>query len=238
MFPFFELQRNNHILFWNGIQHSRDESHPQFQELKNNWERFFKIATSPLVVVEHQRSKSYTNEEESIKNGGEVGFITFLADKITAPVKCFEPDRHYEMNHLAKLFGKEKTEYHYFARVITQWYKVVKNGSIKEYISPFLKRDQNASDWANFDFSINHMEQIHKNLFGNELNFNDKNFFFKIDDPNCEDNLLKDVVLASDIYRDKSIIEGIKTVWKNNDIFIVYGKDHEKAHRDELSGLN
>jgi len=234
-FPsFFKLQKNNHVLFWNGIEHSCDYKHSQFQKLKIKWGEFLKLAKSPLVIVENNNSKVYPTEERAVKDGCEVGFMIFLAAKIAVPVKCFEPNRHNEMNYLAGLFSKEKTEYYYFARAVAQWYRVVKNGKVEEYVFSFLKRDEKVSKWDNFDFSIDHMRQIHKNLFGNELDFNDKEFFLKVESPVDESNPLKDVVRASSVYRDISIIESVKSVWKENDIFMVYGRGHQEAHEKGL----
>lgn len=231
---FFKFKRNNRILFWLGIQHSQDYTHPQFQELKSKWEDFLKLAQSPFVIVENMMTEVYATEKESILKDGEVGFMSFLAKKASVPIKCFEPDRHEEMNLLAKQFGKEKTEYYYFGRAVAQWHSVIKSGDLEKYILPFLKRDENAANWNNFDFTIANMKQIHRNLFNDLLDLNNKNFFLKIEDPFREDNPLKDIAIASGNYRDKIIIENTKFTLQNHDVFMVYGNGHLEMHKNGL----
>lgn len=220
---FFKLQKGERILFWLGIQHSSDPKHPQHVFIKEKWQEFTKEAKYPLAVVEHPLhvQEVHDIEEEAIINGGEVEFTGFLAKQIGAPVACFESDRHDEMNHLAQLFGKEKTEYYYFARVVAQWYRLKVHIPLEQYITSFLKRDADASDWIDFEFTIPHLENIHKTLFGSELDFSDKNQFLKTEDPTREDNSLREVVRACGEYRNKAIVNGVKQAWEKNDIFIV-----------------
>ena len=133
--PFFRLEKNNKILFWLGIQHSRDPQHSQWEFIKEKWQQFLKEAKFPMVAVEHALQDMHDTEESAIMNGGEVEFIGFLAKQIGAPVVCFEPDRHLEMNYLAKLFGREKTAYYYFARTVAQWHRLNIKILVEQYIS-------------------------------------------------------------------------------------------------------
>jgi gentisate 1,2-dioxygenase len=59
-------------------------------------------------------------------------------------------------------------------------------------------------------------------------------FFLMIESPNHPDSPLRDVVEASGAYRDKAIIDGVKNVWNDHDIFMVYGNYHKRAHENEL----
>lgn len=227
---FLKFERNGHVLYWLGIEHTRDNEHPQFKDIGRKWIEFLELVHSPVIITEHLGGGLFTTEAESIQKGGEVGFMKFLADKRGVPMRCLEPDRHDEMNHLAKLFGREKTEYYYFGRTVAQWHRVVCDKGVDEYLIQFLKRDENAADWLDFDFTIDHLKQIHKTLFGNELNLNDKKWFSKIENPTNEENPLKDVVRTSGVYRDTAVIESVKSIWKDNDIFMVYGNCHRDAH--------
>jgi len=235
---FFKLQKNGHVLFWLGIQHSRDDTHPQFLALKNKWNVFLKCAHSPLVVLEYLDNSTYTDSKTAIHEAGEAAYMLFLSKLAKIPATCFEPDRHHEMNYLAGLFGRERVEYYYFARAVAQWYRIIKEGSIEKYVSPFLRRDQIASEWDDFDFSVTHMAHIHKNLFGNRLKLEDKKFFLKIEDPTRKDNPLQAVVRKSGAFRDDFVIQNVKFAMRNNDIFMVYGRGHQKAHQKKIARLS
>lgn len=79
------------------------------------------------------------------------------------------------------------------------------------------------------------MKKIHQQLFKTELNFNDVEFFKKIENPTREDNPLKNIVRASGKYRDQITTVGIKNVWnQGNDLFIVYGESHAHTHKKIL----
>ena len=232
----FTLQKSGHTLVWVGISHSRDDKNPQFSKLKNKWNAFVKSAHTPLVVLEYLDPRVHSSPGEAINTGGEAAFMTLLAKQANMEVVCFEPDLHLEMNYLAGLFGREKVEYYYFARVVAQWHRVIKNGGIEEYIGPFLRRNRQASEWDDFDFSVANMARIHKNLFGGKLDLNDKKFFLKIENPTREDNPLKAVVRRSTTFRDHMVIENVKRMLKGRDVFMVYGHGHRESHERRLRG--
>lgn len=230
----FKLIKREHLLLWFGAEHTRDPRHPQFQELGKLWNEFVVNANSPLVVVENDRRGTYASNTEAIRSGGEIGFMMYLAAQAGVLVKCFEPNRREEMNHIEKLFGREKTEYYYFARTVAQWHRVVQKGSIEEYVVPYLDRDRVVSDWDDFDFSLSHITLIHKQLFGTKLDFSDKEFFLKIENPTRTDNPLQEVVQVSGEFRDQSVVRSVRSAWVSHDIFMVYGVGHLEAHRRGL----
>lgn len=231
---FFSLQRNGKILFYLGVRHSRDDKDPQFEFIRQKWDEFVSLAKNPLAIVECGPGQIPETDKKSILKGGEHKFVGFLAKRDGTPAACFEPNQKEEMDYLLGRFTKEQIEYYYFARIVSQWYRLIEKPSIEEYLTPFLKRDKNALGWADFEFSIENMKRIHKELFGAEMNFNDRKHFEKIENPTKEDNPLKEVVRASGDYRDKAIISGIKKAWEDKDIFITYGSGHAAAHQKSL----
>ncbi len=231
---FFNFQKNGKILFYLGVKHSRDIRDPQFEFIRQKWNEFISLAKFPLVVIESDPKKLFESEEKTILHQGESGFIKFLAQKSGVPVVCFEPDRNKEMNYLLNYFTKEQIEYYYFARIVAQWYRLIEKPSIEEYLIPYLERDKNASDWTDFEFSIDNLKRAHKKLFGTNFNFDDEKHFRKIENPTKEDNPLKEIVRASGFFRDKTIIEKIREAWKTKDIFVVYGKGHALTHKEAL----
>ena len=236
MFPyFFSLKKNNTTLFYLGVRHSWDSTDRQFNFIKEKWIDFLKISKQPLAVVESRGWKTHNTETESILKGGEIDFMAYLCHQTNTPISCFEPDRGKEMNALLQQFSKEQIAYYYFARTVSQWHRLKQKPDIISYLSPFLQRHEKASGWNDFEFSIEHMKKIHQQFFKTELDFNDVEFFKKIESPTQEDNPFKDVVRASGKYRDQTVIKGIKDVWeKGYDLFIVYGEGHAASHEKIL----
>lgn len=238
MFPyFFTLKKDNTVLFYLGVRHSWNPTDPQFNIIKEKWTEFLKIAKRPFVVVESLGWKvcEAETETETILKGGEINFMACLCHQSNVPISCFEPNRNSEMNALLQWFPKEQIAYYYFARVVAQWHRLTQKPNINSYLLPFLQRDKKASDWDDFEFSIENMKKIHRQFFKTELNFNDVEFFSKIENPTREDNPFKNVVRASGKYRDQTIIDGIKNVWnKGYDLFIVYGEGHASNHKKIL----
>lgn len=236
---FFFLKKNNAVLFYLGIQHSWNPANQQFNFIKEKWEEFLKIAKNPLVVVESPGWKVYKTETEAILKGGEINFMAYLCHQKNIAISCFEPDRGSEMSSLSKQFSKEQIAYYYFARVVAQWHRLTQKPEINAYLLEFLQRDEKISGWNNFVFSIEQMGKINQQLFKTKLNFNDADFFKKIENPTREDNPLKNVVRASGKYRDQTIVDGIKNAWnKERDLFILYGKGHARNHEKTLRDYN
>jgi len=232
---FFSLIKNNSILFYLGVRHSWNPADKQFNAIKEKWAEFLKIAKNPLVVVESRGWKIYKTATEAILNGGEIDFMAYLCHEANIPISYFEPIRGSEMNALLKQFSKEQIEYYYFARTVSQWHRLTQKPDINSYLLPFLQRDKKASGWDDFEFSIENMGKTHQQLFKTNLNFDDAEFFKKIENPTREDNPLKEIVRASGKYRDQAIIDGIKNVWnQKHDLFIVYGEGHARSHEKTL----
>ncbi len=232
---FFSLKKNNAVLFYLGTCHSWDPKNQQFNFIKEKWSDFLKIAKNPFVIIESRGWKIHKTETEAIIRGGEIDFMAYLCHQANIPIACFEPDRGGEMNALLKQFSKEQVAYYYFARTVAQWHRLTQKPDINSYLSPFLQRDEKVSGWNNFEFSIKNMENIHLRLFSAELDFNNVDFFKKIENPTREDNPLKEIVRASGKYRNQTIVNNIKKIWnKGYNLFIVYGERHARDHEKIL----
>ncbi|MEK7087414.1 MAG: hypothetical protein AAB958_01795 [Patescibacteria group bacterium] len=236
MFPyFFSLKKNNATLFYLGVRHSWNPTDKQFNIIKQKWLDFLKIAKHPLAVVESRGWKIYNTEKEAISKGGEIDFMAYLCHQANVPISCFEPDRGSEINALLQQFPKEQIAYYYFARAISQWYRLTQKPDINSYLLPFLQRDKKASGWNDFEFSLENMKNVHRQLFNTELDFNNVEFFSKIENPTREDNPLKDVVRASGKYRDQTTTDSIKNTWNQGyNLFIIYGEGHARNHEKIL----
>lgn len=235
---FISLERNNNILFYCGVRHSWNPNDLQFVFLKEAFSQFLKVSKDPMAVVEAQNWVILSDENETIRQGGESSFIAFLCKQKNIPVVCFEPSRGDEMNALLEKFSKEQIEYYYFARTVAQWHRLTEKTEIHSYVNRFLERDKKVTGWNDFDFSITHMGAIHKKLFGDRLDLNDAQFFQKIENPNREDNPLKEVVRASGAIRDDIVAKSIfESWWGGRDLFVVYGNGHTARHINRIQNF-
>jgi hypothetical protein len=235
---FISLKNKNSILFYCGVHHSWNPDDLQFPILKEKFISFLKESKNPTVVVETQHGTILSNEDETIQKGGEQSFMAFLCKQNNIPFFCFEPNRGEEMNALLERFTKEQIEYYYFARTVAQWHRLTEKPEIYSYLNRFLERDKKETGWDDFDFSIESLSNIHKKLFADDFNLQDRDFFQKIENPNREDNPLKEIVQASGNIRDDVVAKNIFSLWNNGqDVFVVYGNGHVKSHMDRIQFL-
>ncbi|MCL5410384.1 MAG: hypothetical protein M1324_00830 [Patescibacteria group bacterium] len=235
---FFSLENKGKLLFYLGVKHSWDPADSHFDFIKSKWNEFLSRVKNPFVVVE-SNWRIHNTEVEAILQGGEIDFIAYHCNQKNIPISCFEPDRGSEMNFLLKQFSKERIEYYYFARNVSQWHRLTQKPDINPYLLSFLQRDKKVSGWDDFVFSIDHMKEIHRQFFGTELNFGDAEFFKKIENPTREDNPFKDLVRASGSYRDQTVVKNIKNVWdQDKDLFVIYGRGHALNHERLLRDFN
>lgn len=226
---FFSIEKNNQYLFYFGAKHSFDPKHKQFRLLKNYWKKFLNKTKKKkaIVLVEGGERPVSKNEIQSIKEGGEGDFMTFLANQENIETVSPEPEEDYERSELLKKFSREEIQYYYFARVVYQWNNLLDKPDFEKYISAFLKSDEKSSNWRDFDFSLENMKEVHKKLFKKDFNQNDKEFFYSIINPTFSAAVINLVSRESSTIRDNHIVKEIKKYWnKGKNIFIVYGSSH------------
>lgn len=104
-----------------------------------------------------------------IRNGG-MGLLTHLVHNDGVITFSPEPPDAYERKELEKQFSRDEIEYYYFARMAYQW----------------CKKGKQRPDFEKYlcNFSIPHMEEIHKNIFSKKLDCDDEAFLYKIINPN------------------------------------------------------
>ena len=239
--PYFFIIRNKkQVLYYFGARHSYDPRNDQFTTLKNFWDNFINETRGQncIVFVEGGKRPVMNSEEEAIKVGGEAHFVTFLATKRNIGTISPEPDPTREREELLKQFPREKIAYYYFARAVDQWHRRNQKSDFKTYIQQYLERDQGVSQWPDFDFSLENMKLIHKNLFGTDFNELDAEFFSKIVNPSLTVSLINDVARSCGGFREIEILKEIEHFWNDGkNIFIVYGQTHAVIQEPVLKTL-
>ncbi len=231
---FFHIEQDNQYLFYFGSHHSQDVNDEQFHVLKQYWSKFLREVDSGkrIVLVGGQKVVPHQDEKEAITEDGERGLITFLAAQHNIETFCPEPDISIERKELLKRFSKEEIEYYYFARAVDRWNRFHTDVDFETFINPYLERDKRVSDWDDFEFSLDHMQLVHQQLFGNKFNPRDTKFFSSIVNPTLSKTVVNKVAQASTEVRDKHIVREVEQLWREGySIFIVYGKGHVPAHK-------
>jgi len=186
-----------------------------------------------VFSVESSIRPNFTNLEQAVRNSSEGGFISHLAQLSGVEVQCAEPVKDYEILELEKSFSKNEIVYYHFARSVSQYIR--KHSSETElgmrkfenYVKPFLIKYMKEFKWADFDFSLENMYKIHKEVFGVEFDLTDKNFLIKIPWPVFYESVINQVSRESGRIRDNWIVGKIETLWKQgNSLFIVQGSSH------------
>ncbi|MBI3458700.1 hypothetical protein HY061_00330 [Candidatus Azambacteria bacterium] len=239
----FTIRNLEKYLVFFGAKHCYDKKDSQFHQLREEWTKFLKETKEKncLVLVEGGRISLANSEDEGIREDGESGLITFLAHRKNIPVKSPEPSDEYVYQELTKQFSREYIYYFRTVQRICQWHRIPDESKkdLKTYLEQgFLKRDQKESRWLDFDFSLEHIKIIHKNLFNKDFDENDKEFFWEISRPDREIGILNKIARVQGLIRDIYIVEQIKKYWdEGKNLFIVFGQGHAVIQEPALRVL-
>lgn len=228
--PTLEIIKDDQIFYYFGANHSHDPQDEQYPRLRKYWEDFLQKTKSNkrVFLVEGGVRAVRANEEEAIRKGSEGDLVTLWASKLETPIFCPEPKRSEEYAELLKEYSKEEIAYYFFARVINQWHRHLKDiPDFEEYMNSYLKADQKASGWEEFYFSIISLKEIHKKIFNTDFNKDDKEFFATIINPTKDYSVINKIPRALSTFRDATIVSGILKCWQEGQsIFAVFGGGH------------
>jgi hypothetical protein len=235
------LKKGSQYLYYFGSRHSYDPKDKQFNEIEAFFNDFIKETRGKdsVILVEGGKRPIAKTQAEAILKGGEMDFVAFLAGQLGMNNVSPEPPEDFRLHELAKHFSKNEIIYYDFARVVYQWNRKVKKPPFEEYLNWFLEEDKQNSGWNDFDFSISHMAEIHKNLFGKEFDRNEKDFFYSIVNPTTEFSVINKISRFEDAgFRDLYILGEIEKYWKEGkNVFVIYGFSHVVMHEPVLRDL-
>lgn len=225
----YTLETSGNHVYYFGESHSFDPEHPQWLGEKIFWNDFLKNTEGKkrIVFIEGGERSISENEKEAIINYGGMGLATQLAHKADIRRLSSEPDEKYERSELEKNFTKEEIQYYYFARVVHQWHRKNPRPDFEEYMNRYLEDDKKESGWADFDFSLDAMKKIHSDIFHEEFDMNNVDFFSKASNPTKGISVVNAVSRGSSTIRDTYIVEQIsKYVREGYSIYIQFGATH------------
>ncbi len=238
----YEIEKDGQVLDYIGVAHIYDLVDEQIAGIRNRFDDFVKKTNrhDRIVLIEGGKRPIASSEEEAMKVGGEPNLVTFWAAQENIDTVSPEPDRQAEADHLLEEFSREEVMHYYFARQVNQWNLMKRPESLEDYMGKTLKRHSEFLNWEGFDFSLENMIKIHKEITDQQFNPEDWEFFQALTDPRKNVAVTNKVCARSSRFRDAHIVSEILRLWKGNkDIFIVYGRTHaimqEPAIRKFLS---
>ena len=221
---FYKIVKGNQQLYFLGPHHIFNPKDSQVKTIKDWWNVFLGVTKKKncIVLVEGGLRPVLKSEKVAIEKHGEPGLMTLLANKENIEVVSPEPDETKEANSISKKFGKEKIIYYYFARQVAQWHSYLERPDFEKYTERLLKEYKNILNWKGFDFSLNHMIQLHDKFHNHKFDKENYDCFYNDSNP-----INSEVSAASSGYRNTYIVKEILMLWNNGrNIFIGYGSGH------------
>jgi len=236
----YSLSNEEVSLEYFGAKHCYEPGNKQFDNIEQAFNLFLEGNSGKpvIVLVEGTIPKTGPDIVQDIHASGERGFITHLAKDMSIKVECIEPDRILEIRYLLDNFKPDEIEYYYYLRAIRDFFrpgKIQDETTFEDYSTQILNGHKQMfavlPEFADFDYSIKHMKQIHKNITGDEFNVNKR-----LDvNPRKQDTIIGKVSRASSIFRDFFHIQKIKQCLNDGySVFIVNGEDHAIFQRSAL----
>ncbi len=237
----FELKKDGKELVYFGVEHSNDISNPQFDQMKQKYNE-----TKPDIVfvegfdsLDQKKEKAIeyiqkNRTEDLTKDFGESGFALKLVIDSGADFASPEPQFKVEINHLLeKGFLKEDIFAFYLYRQISQYSRSSEKLSAEDYLMLSLNEIKKETNWQNFDYSISHLQEIGKNIWGEKGDIYNEEISLDRVDPTPRDDhkdmqtIIMKVAQASNQFRNGYMIQKIQEVFKSKKkLFIVFGASH------------
>jgi len=239
----YSLSNEQTTLEYFGAEHVFDPKNPQFSSIERafNAYLFGKDLTNVSVLVEGSVPATTNNIEQDIRFTGERGFITHLARDKGVEVKCIEPDRVAEAVFLLEQFQPYEIEYYYYLRAIRDYFRLGRiqdETSFEDYSKQLLKKHKQLygglEEFSNFDFSLENIIKIHKDIIGSEF---DPNARLDIN-PRNTNTVINYISKASSNFRDFFHVRAIEGLLNEGYIlFIVNGYEHAIVQRPALETM-
>lgn len=230
---FFTLIENNQWLYFLGISHESDPSHPQNNYIKEKWDEFLKLTEGlPRIVFQEGGLRDVSaTEEEAITRDGEAGLIRYLSHKSNVEIISPELKKQDQLGLLTGKFERDAVAYFYFARTVDQWLRIKSDTSLELYIKSMFGQTNNYKGWEDFDMSLENFKKLHKRFLGKEFDEKDRmafnNAINPAKDPAKEGTIINEVSQSLQRVRDEYILEQIDKYWsEGRSLFIVYGTSH------------
>jgi hypothetical protein len=248
---FIARQRDRQILFVVSGNHEPDPTDPSINMIRRTIDLFGNLTEGQrrTLLGEGGIRVPTSDEDTSIRKDAEAGLVAFKGAVLGIPVDSPEPRNFSESEVLLEEgFTQKQIMYYYFARQIPQWHITrtahgkgfipYMNDVLAKYKTYLINLEKERKDgdmrpkWTDFEFSLNHMEEIHNDLFpDNSFDPNDMDFFLnQTATLRLQTTTIQQLARTCNALRCESILSDILKRWNNNEsLLVVYGYSHVYA---------
>lgn len=248
----YEISQGEKKLVYFGAYHAYDPADPMLADIKKRFEELQpnvvvvegmeKLAQLPPEAMDRVRLASW---EDAARKGGEAGFALKLAVEAGIDVVSPEPDDRAEIADLeAHGYTKEQIFAFHIYRSVAQYWRQVPDLSINEFLGPYVEMFKESVDWQDFDFSLDHVEKIGKEIWGEAANLEDVDAAnARIDPvpwPGTEERqtVINNVARRSSQFRDEQLVAAIRELAKKHErVLVVFGASHAYMQQPALRNL-
>lgn len=226
-----EIGKDGHCLLFYGSEHTKDPSHPQFQDIEHRWQSFMSQSSNPIALVEGHADEipieQTADKVQSITSGGESGFTVHLARRDGVPVISPEPNRVKEADMLADEFGRDNVLLYYYVRQLGAWAADTNKPDIEAKSKKMLVGMEKAFGWEDVDFSINGVHELYEKAFQKPLAITGLPRLYELTTPMTLDYVTNKLARRSGEIRDTHLLGKIKEYWTHKrSPFVVFGSSH------------
>lgn len=224
---FREYDSDQTTLFYLGVHHSYNPDDPMFMEIKSKFDAFLTITEGRdrCVVIEGGLRDMASDRNASILNqGGEGGYLTYLAGIADIKTVCYEPDQKNVIADASNIYGQDMVFYSLMCDRTYQYSQEADKPDFSSYIQYFINEFNTLMTET---YSIAIFSEIHQRISGKQLDHEDSDIFYRLSDPTNVSNPILEVSSYIAEYRDAYIAkEIIKNHLDGISQFVLYGKTH------------
>jgi hypothetical protein len=235
----YSVNKGDQILIYFGANHSNEPSHPQYERLEEEWDKFLSHSVDKIAIGEGRRARPYLpGKEESISEYGEQGYLRYLADASHISLSYPDPSEPDVWNALLGTYSKDELFFHDVMQFAHQWKRENKQIDFRDYLGPYLENYRKNSGWIEYDFSLSHAKAISEGLIGKQFDEHDMETFYKLINPSVFKTSFNQLSRDIDVYRDTAVVEEILRNWnQGNSIFVVFGSGHAVIQERAIKAL-
>src|SRR3989344_2812309 len=225
----FYLKRGKKELFYFGCDHIYQPTHPQFNQIKEEFLRF----NPQLALWEGNGKKGDLSSEESAKKWGETSYLIWLTNKQGVKESTLDVSKEKDIKFQLQHFPRELVYTFYCVRplgTLKRQNPLATVDDVRSNLNNRIDYLKHVIPFDNFDYSIENLQKLFKEITGTELFLEISQWRGKYTGPIAVDSKLDDISRSSlkyrDIYAVETIIKGFKTYDR---IFALMGGLHAYA---------
>ncbi len=222
----FEIENDKQSLFYFGANHSLNPDNPQYQALREYWDRFLDTTKGKdrIVLIESGLRKVRENEETAIMAGSEGSLITLFAYRENISVASPDIGDSDLMDLLPNL-NKEEFLLYLFLVQLNHSQRISPRPPFEKDFQFWCENTKQRKLWQDTDISLPILKELYKKILGKEFDEDDDTNH--LINPNRNETPINKFARARSDLRDLNIASEIERYWKEGkSIFAVFGMGH------------